>query len=54
MFIKHCLCNYNNVNEPVLELVTIENSTFNKNFKCYKTGSCSLVCNRAKQFSEFS
>ena len=27
------MCNYIDVNEPVLELVRIENSAFNKNFK---------------------
>ena len=33
---KAFMCNHIDVNEPVLELVRIENSAFNKNFTAIK------------------
>ena len=36
------MCNNIDVTEPVLELVRIENSTFNKNLKDIKMSSCSF------------
>ena len=36
------MCNHIDVNEPVLELVRIENSAFNKTFYSYQMSSCSL------------
>ena len=36
VIIKRFMCNHIDVNEPVLELVRIENSAFNKNFKAIK------------------
>ena len=35
VIIKRCMCNHIDVNEPVLELVRIENANFNKKIKLY-------------------